>query len=111
MEREQRWPIAFVFEGKRATLTQPFDFTAIPLRLVVSEPTLDAVLELRFGGASFVFRGWPIHQRTHGRELQDARLIGWSPGALASLDVVQGSIAAAAFICKGTPELDLGGAA
>lgn len=103
--RVRRFPISFVFEGKKGTALQIAAFDLEPMRLVVCEPTEDCVLLLSYGDAAYRFDRWqePPGETVHSRTLSLPPPYGpllWKRNEVATLDVVQGRVSGAAFVAR-----------
>ena len=105
-ERVRRFPIGFQPDGTGWIAAQTGLFDLEPLRIVVCEPSEDAVLCLHFGTAEFLFRQWRLGEgeTVHSKELHswgspDDPVV-WKPGELARIEVLAGTISGAAFVAR-----------
>ena len=97
------FPVSFVFAENIGVIAQPLTFALCPLRLIVAEPSEDAVLDVQFGNAQYRFEDWslPPGQTVHARELQAGTLVPfvWSQGTEATLTLLSGTVTGAALVC------------
>ena len=105
-ERVRRFPIGFQPDGTGWIAAQTGLFDLEPLRIVVCEPSEDAVLCLHFGTAEFLFRQWRLGEgeTVHSKELHswgspDDPSV-WKPGELARIEMLAGTISGAAFVAR-----------
>ncbi len=101
-ERVRRYPVPFVLDGSESVVIQPLSEVLVPLRLIVSEPSRDAEVELEYGNARFEMGGWNDRpgQVGHSRLLVTARAVAWHPGTRATLRVRAGTIGGACMMCE-----------
>lgn len=94
-----------MFEGRKGIAAQTALFDLEPLRLIVCEPSLDCVLLLRYGDVACRFDRWhePPDQAVHSRTLSLPPPYGpllWKPTEIATLEVLEGTVAGAAFVAR-----------
>ena len=102
-ERIRRYPISFSRAGERWVAAQTALFALEPLRLVVCEPSVDAVLRLHCGEGEWLFRSWVLPEgvTVHSRDLSWHRFpLFWRPGTLATIELLAGTLSGAAFVTK-----------
>ncbi len=99
-ERVCRFPISFQRDGDRWVAGQTCIWDLEPLRLVVCEPSEDAVLKLSWGRVEWLFRNWPLSTEVHSRGLFWHRPLLWEPGELARIELLTGSISGAAIVTR-----------
>ena len=102
-DRVRRYPISFQRAGELWVAAQTALFSLEPMRLVVCEPSEGAVLRLNCGEGEWLFRNWTLAkgEAVHARELSWARFpLLWRPGTLATIELLSGAIAGAAFVTK-----------
>lgn len=106
-DRVRRYPVGFVFEGGDGLAVNPSTMVLVPLRLVVCEPSRDALLIVRWGEAEMSCSGWcfPDEHEGHSRALPTAY---WRPGTKATIDVRQGTVKGAAFVCEAARHAPVG---